>query len=74
MMVQEFELFGEAGEDPGEAAGPGGEGGVALLGGGAAVAAVVGVEDGFVDDAAGFGGFLSGWFSSSASLAAPMLF
>ena len=50
--LEEFELFGVAEHDPGEAAGPGGEGRVALLGVGAAELAVVGVEDALVGDAA----------------------
>lgn len=49
---EEFELFGEAEDGPGEAAGPGGEGGVALLGTGTAVGAVVEVEDALVGGAA----------------------
>lgn len=49
--VEEFELFGEAADGPGEATGPGGEGGVALLRTGTAEAAVVAIEDGFVDGA-----------------------
>ena len=45
---EEFQLFGEPGNDPGEAAGPGAEGAVALLRVRAAVASIVGVEDTFV--------------------------
>lgn len=52
--VEEFEFFGEAEDGPCLAAGPGGESGVALLGVGAAVCAVGGVEDGFVGGAAAF--------------------
>lgn len=50
--LEGFELLGESEDGPGEAAGPRGEGGVALLGGGAAVGAVAGVEEGFVGGAA----------------------
>ena len=43
--LKKFVLFGETAEEPGVTAGPGGKGGVALLGGGAAVSAVGYVED-----------------------------
>ena len=43
--LKEFVLFGETAEEPGVPAGPGGKGGVALLGRGATVGAVGYVED-----------------------------
>jgi hypothetical protein len=43
--LKKFVLFGETAEEPGVTAGPGGKGGVALLGGGATVGAVGYVED-----------------------------
>ena len=43
--LKKFVLFGETAEEPSVTAGPGGKGGVALLGGGAAVSAVGYVED-----------------------------
>src|SRR5712691_996270 len=48
---EKLQLFGEAEDGPGKAAGPGAEGGIALLGVGAAIMAVVHVEDAFVGDA-----------------------
>jgi len=49
---EEFEEFGEAEDGPGEAAGPGGEAGVTLLGVGAAEVAVVDIEEALVGGAA----------------------
>lgn len=51
--LKEFVLFGETAEEPSVTAGPGGEGGVALLGRGAAVGAVGHIKNGFMDDTAG---------------------
>jgi hypothetical protein len=48
---EEFDFLRVAAEDPGEAASPGGEGGVTLLAVGAAVGAVVDVENRFVGGA-----------------------
>src|ERR1035438_8464245 len=49
--VEEFQLFGEAAHGPGEAARPGAERRVALLRIGAAIVAIVDVEDALVRDA-----------------------
>lgn len=53
MGLEVFELFGEAEDGPGQAAGPGGEGGVTLLRIGAAKHAADDVEHGFVGGAPG---------------------
>src|SRR5690606_27551632 len=53
---QKLQLLGVAEHDPGQAARPGGERGVPLLGIGAAVAAVGGVENDLVGGAAAQGG------------------
>ena len=50
--LKKFVLFGETAEEPGVTAGPGGKGGVALLGGGATVGAVGDIKNGFMDDTA----------------------
>ena len=50
--LKEFVLFRETAEEPGVTAGPGGKGGVTLLGGGAAVGAVGDIKNGFMDDTA----------------------
>lgn len=50
--LKKFVLFGETAEKPGVTAGPGGKGGVALLGGRAAVGAIGDIKNGFMDDTA----------------------
>ena len=50
--LKKFVLFGETAEEPGVTAGPGSKGGVALLGGGAAVGAVGYIKNGFMNDTA----------------------
>src|SRR5262245_10213362 len=48
--LQEFQLFGISEHHPGGPAGPSGERAVSLLRTGAAILAIVGIEDAFVDD------------------------
>jgi len=49
--IKKFVLFRETAEEPGVTAGPGGKGGVALLGGRAAVGAVGDIKNGFMNNA-----------------------